>query len=395
MIPQRPIYLDNNATTPLDPEVLEAMLPFFRESFGNPSSITHSYGWEAKLAVENARESAARLIGALEPSSIVWTSGATESNNLALQGIFQPLIENRRAAHLITTPVEHKAALDVARNLERRGVEVTYVKPDRHGQVSVDSIFSAVRPHTQMISVIHANNEIGTVNPIAAIGAEARRRGILFHVDGAQSTGKIPIQVETWGIDFLSVSAHKIYGPKGIGLLYVSHDVIKSNRLAPLFYGGSQEHGLRPGTLNVPGIVGLGHACEICRNRINDEPLKLAKLRDQFIHNVIERVRQLGASKGISIQLNGHPTERVYSNISLSFHGLSADIFALGLSQIAASTGSACAAGEPSHVLAAIGLPDELARATVRLGIGRFTTPQDLELAAHQIQAMVENSVVP
>ena len=395
MIPKKPIYLDNNATTPLDPEVLDAMLPFFRESFGNPSSITHSYGWEAKLAVENAREAAAHLIGAREPSSIVWTSGATESNNLAIQGIFQTFIENRRPAHLVTTQTEHKAALDVARNLERRGIEVTYIKPDRYGQISADSIFAAIRPHTQMISVIHANNEIGTINPIDEIGIEARNRKVLFHVDAAQSTGKIPIDVEASAIDFLSVSAHKIYGPKGIGLLYVNRDLIKSSRLTPLFYGGSQEHGLRPGTLNVPGIVGLGRACEICQQRITDEPPKLAKMRDQFTHDVIERVRRAGASKGISAQLNGHPTERVYSNISLSFHGLSADIFALGLSQIAASSGSACSAGEPSHVLAAIGLPEELARATVRLGMGRFTTSQDLEVAANQIQAMVENSVVP
>ncbi len=391
MVLEKPIYLDYNATTPVDPCVLEAMLPYFRDSFGNPSSTTHSHGWEAKLAVENARKSATRLLGAADPNSIVWTSGATESNNLAIQGVLGPFLDHKTAAHLITTQTEHKASLDVAHALERRGLEVTFLKPNRFGQVSPELVMSAIRPHTKMISIIHANNEIGTINPVSSIGPEARRRGILFHVDAAQSAGKIPIDVEKSAIDLLSVSGHKIYGPKGVGFLFVAPHVTKANLLTGLLYGGSQERGLRPGTLNVPGIVGLGRACEICFERINEEPQKLANMRDQFIAEVLDRVSKAGAKSNISAQLNGHPKDRVYSNISLSFHGLSSDVFALGLSRIAVSAGSACAAGEPSHVLAAIGLPEILAHATVRIGIGRFTTPEDLQVALEQIEAMVEN----
>lgn len=384
----RPVYLDYNATTPLDPAVVEAMMPFFRESFGNPSSGTHSYGWDAKIAVENARTAAARMIGAIDVHSIIWTSGATESNNLAIQGILNPFIAKNERAHFITTQTEHKAVLDVARYLERHheknGLEVTYIKPDSYGQVSAESVCSAIRPHTRLISIIHANNEIGTVNPVAAIAAEVRKKNIMLHVDAAQSAGKIPLDVEKYGIDLLSVSGHKIYGPKGVGFLYAHPSVLKSGRLSPLFFGGSQERGLRPGTLNVAGIVGLGRACELCYSTMPSESARLCQMRDKFIAEVLQSVP--------SVQLNGHPTERVFSNISLSFKGLSSDVFAsLGVSQIAVSSGSACSTGEPSHVLAAIGLPEDLARATLRIGIGRFTTPQDLDVALAQIQVLARH----
>lgn len=375
----RPIYLDYNATTPVDPEVLEVMLPYLREAFGNPSSVTHSYGWEANRAVDKAREQVAELIAA-KPKNIIWTSGATESNNLAIIGAMRPYLSRGEKAHMITSLVEHKAVLDVAKALQEEGAEVTYLRPDYLGQVSAASVAAAIRPETRLISLIMGQNEIGTINPIAEIGRIAKTHKILFHVDGAQSVGKIPLSVGDMGIDFLSASGHKIYAPKGIGFLYARHGL----ELNPLFFGGSQEQGLRPGTLNVPGIVGFGHACGICHKTMATEIARLTDMRDRFIKNVLTAVP--------TARLNGHPVQRLYSNISFSFGGLSADVFALGLSGLAVSSGSACSGGAASHVLAAIDLPEDLARATVRFGIGRFTTEKDLTIALEKIVAMIEKN---
>jgi cysteine desulfurase len=378
----RPIYLDYNATTPVDPEVLETMLPFLTDAFGNSSSSTHAYGWEANQAVEKARTQAAQLIGA-KAKNIIWTSGATESNNLALLSLFKPYLRlstSSDRAHLVTTQVEHKAVCDVACSLEKEGVEVTYVAPDKYGQIHAKDIEKAIRPNTKLVSVIAGQNEIGTLNPIAEIGKVVKYKNVLFHVDAAQTLGKSPISVDEMNIDFLSASGHKIYAPKGVGFLYVRD----TQKISPLFCGGSQEKGLRPGTVNVPGVVALGKACEIALKKMPEEIAKLSRLRDQFIAKVLKAVP--------SARLNGHPTERLYSNISLSFEGLSSDVFALGLSGLAVSSGSACSAGAPSHILEAIGLPDALARATVRFGIGRFTTEQDLNTAFDKIVAMVNKN---
>ncbi|MCB0350201.1 MAG: cysteine desulfurase [Bdellovibrionales bacterium] len=375
----RPIYLDYNATTPTDPEVLEAMLPYFKEAFGNASSNSHSYGWEASQAVETARKQVSELIEA-KPKNIVWTSGATESNNLALFSIIRPYLKRGEPVHLITTLIEHKAVLDVARELESEGCLVTYLKPDQFGQISAESVAQAITPHTKLVSIIMGQNEIGTLNPIKEIGQFTKSKNILFHVDAAQALGKTLISVDEMNIDLLSASGHKIYAPKGIGFLYVRDQI----QLEPMLFGGAQECGLRPGTLNVPGIVAFGKACEICTQNMSTEILRLTKLRDQFIEKVESAVS--------SAKLNGHRTARLYSNASFSFEGLSADVFALGLSGLAVSSGSACSQGAPSHVLEAIGLPPALARATVRFGIGRFTTEAELDTAASKIIKMIEKN---
>lgn len=375
----RPIYLDYNATTPIDPEVLEAMLPFLKEAFGNASSNSHSYGWEASQAVEKARKQVAELIGC-KSKNVVWTSGATESNNLAIFSAIRTSLRLQEKTHLITTLVEHKAVLDVARELESEGCEVTYLEPDSYGQISASKVKSAIKPYTKLISIIMGQNEIGTINPIEEIGQIAKAHQIIFHVDGAQAIGKFPISVDQMNIDLLSASGHKIYAPKGIGFLYVREGI----NLNPLFFGGAQEHGLRPGTLNVPGIVALGKAAEVCLKTMTDEIPRITKLRDQFIKKILESAP--------NARLNGHQTDRLYSNVSLSFEGLSADVFALGLSGLAVSSGSACSQGAASYVLAAIGLSDTLARATIRFGIGRFTTEADLNTAAEKVIKMLEKN---
>lgn len=387
---KRPIYLDYNATTPVDPLVLEVMLPYLREAFGNASSMSHSFGWEANQAVSKAREQVASLIDT-EPSNIIWTSGATESNNIALLSpigyALTQKAQTHSKPHLITSRMEHKAVLDVARHLESEGAEVTYLSPDRYGQIQAHHVEKAIQPNTVLVSIIAGQNEIGTLNPISEIGhvilkANANReQKILFHVDAAQAVGKSPISVKEWHVDLLSASGHKIYAPKGVGFLFVRENL----KLDPLFFGGSQEHGLRPGTLNVPGIVALGKACEICQHSMVEEIRRLTELRDQFIARVLQAIP--------TARLNGHPTSRLYSNVSFSFAGLDADVFAIGISGLAMSSGSACAAGAPSHILAALGLSEAMARATIRIGLGRFTTAQDLEIAAEKIIAAVSQSL--
>ena len=368
----RPVYLDNNATTPVDPEVLEAALPFLRGAFGNPSSKTHSYGWEAHSAVEKARAQVATLLGTL-PQNIIWTSGATESNNMALLGPIRTALKEEGKAHLITTETEHKSVLDVARALEREGAEVTYLKPDLYGRVDVKDVERSFLPHTRLVSIIMGNNEIGTLNPIPEIGERTQARNIPLHVDAAQCLGKVPMAVEDLKIDLLSASAHKIYAPKGTGILYVR----KGFDLEPTLYGGDQERGLRPGTLNVMGCVAMGRACDIAHSKGDRERLRLTRMRDSLIERLISEIP--------TARLNGHPTERLCNNISLTFTDLPADIFAMGLKGLALSSGSACTSGEFSHVLKAIGLSDHLARSTIRIGIGRFTTEEDLHFAADQI----------
>jgi cysteine desulfurase len=375
---QRPIYLDYNATTPVDPAVLEAMLPFLRENFGNASSTEHSYGWQAAKAVEIARISCAKIIGATA-SSIVFTSGATEANNLALLGVLRPFLREKSKPHLVTTAVEHKAVLDVAHALEKEGVDVTYLPVDEYGRVTAAQVKSALTPATRMVSVMFGQNEIGSINPIGDIGA-LLPDDVIFHVDAAQTVGKMPIDVSALGVDLLSASGHKFYAPKGIGFLYVARNV----EVAPQLFGGGQEHGLRPGTLNVASIVALGKAAELCLHEMSSETDRLRLLRDEFIARIKSALP--------TVRLNGHPTERLVSNMSFTFDDLSADIFALGLPGIAVSAGSACAKGATSHVLKAIGLDESHANATLRIGIGRFTTANDLDIAFARILDMVKES---
>lgn len=375
----KPIYLDYNATTPVDQRVLDKMLPYLKECFGNSSSMTHGYGWEANQAVETARKQVATLIGCADkPKTVIWTSGATESNNMALLGAIRPYLEKGEKVHLITTQIEHKAVLDVAKHLEKHGAEVTYLAPDRFGQISANQVRAAIKPHTKLISIIMGQNEVGTINPIREIGQVAKEFNILFHVDGAQTVGKMPINVNDLNIDMLSASGHKLYAPKGIGFLYIRAGV----SIDPLMFGGSQEFGLRPGTVNVPCVVAMGAACQLAGEVMIEESERLTAMRDQLINKVL--------SAAHCARLNGHPTERLCSNVSLSFEGLSSDIFALNLAGLALSSGSACSAGAPSYVLSALGVPESLARATLRIGIGRFTTQAELDLAADKIVTMLK-----
>lgn len=359
------IYLDNQATTPVDPRVREVMAPFFCEAYGNPSSRSHAFGWQADLQVSKARKHVADLINAT-PEQIVFTSGATESNNLAILGVLEGV---GRPAHVIVSAVEHKAVLEVAEEAARRGVAITVLPVNEFGQVEIEELIAALRPDTRLISVMWANNEIGSINPIAQIGAIARERGIWFHTDAAQATSRVPIDVRKMNIDLLSLSGHKMYGPKGVGALFVRRECVP---IKPIQFGGSQEWGLRPGTLNVPGIVGLGAACAIAKGEGAAESARLKNWRDEIIHLINKEMP--------CARLNGHPTQRLASNVSFSFKGLRKDLFALGLEGLACSSGSACTSGtgNSSHVLKAIGVSDEMSQVTLRLGMGRFTTPEEI-----------------
>jgi len=374
---QRPVYLDYNATTPLDPRVLDAMLPFFKEAFGNASSTAHAYGWEAAKATDAARKQVASAIKA-QPNQIFWTSGATESNNMALLGVMESF--GQPEDHLITSEIEHKAVLDVAKALAAKGYDVSLIKPDHYGQIAALAVEAALKPTTRLVSIMLGQNEIGTINPIREIGALLRQRGILFHVDAAQALGKVAIDVDADNVDLLSGSGHKIYGPKGVGFLYIGP------RAKPkaVQFGGTQEKGLRPGTLNVPAIVGMGLACEIAEAERPEETARLTELRDHFISRVLKNIP--GA------KLNGHPSQRLANNISISLTGVSPELFPLGLSGLAVSSGSACSGGATSYVLKAIGHDDTLASASIRIGLGRYTKPEDLELAYNKIKAMADKS---
>ncbi|MCL6544227.1 MAG: IscS subfamily cysteine desulfurase [Bryobacteraceae bacterium] len=370
-----PVYLDHHATTPVDPRVLEAMLPFFTEKFGNASSRHHAFGWEAEHAVETARRQVAELIGA-SPQEIVFTSGATESNNLALKGAAARFAG--RGGHIVTAVTEHKAVLDACHWLQQSGFEVTYLPVDRDGLIDLELLRRSIRPDTILVSIMHANNEIGVLQPLAEIGRIARERGVLFHTDAAQSVGKVPIHVEQAHIDLLSLSAHKIYGPKGVGALYVRR---KNPRveIAPQIHGGGHERGLRSGTLNVPGIVGLGKACELCRLEMSEEAERVGRLRD--------RLKQLLEQGLEDLHINGSMKSRLPNNLNVSFAHVLADSLLMALRDVAVSSGSACSSATqaPSHVLQALGLEPDLARSSIRFGLGRFTTEEEIEFAAARV----------
>ncbi|MCB9026031.1 MAG: cysteine desulfurase [Bdellovibrionaceae bacterium] len=379
---KRPIYLDFNATTPMDPLVLDAMLPYLKDEFGNASSNSHEYGWEASRAVSNSRKSIAEKLGALS-KEIIFTSGATESNNLAILGVMHNFRNHR--SHIITSEVEHKAVLDVVKSLEAWGVEVTYLKVDKYGRVSPADVGRAIKPHTRLISIMTANNEIGTINPIKEIAELAKHHGVFFHTDAAQAFGKVPLDVKNMAIDMLSISGHKIYGPKGVGVLYVRSQKPQVH-LHPQQFGGGQEWGLRPGTLNVPGIVGIAKAIDLMFSNHETDSTHLLKLQKKMIETVLQKVN--------GSLLNGHPEERIYNNVSFSFPNLSADMFSLGLNGLAVSSGSACSSAEarPSYVLTAIGHSDALARATLRVGLGRTTTDEEVDICITKILQLSKKS---
>lgn len=369
-ISNRPIYLDSNATTPVDPRVLEIMLPFFTEYFGNPSSLNHSYGWEAEAGVEKARETIAQAINA-QPVEIVFTSGATEANNLAIKGVAESYMG--QGQHIITVQTEHSAVLAPCRYLESLGFSVTYLPVDSEGLIQLETLEDAFRPETVLVSVMAANNEIGVLQPIREIGEMCRDRKILFHTDAAQALGKIPLDVEAMNIDLLSMTAHKLYGPKGIGALYVRR---RSPRvqLAPQLHGGEQERGVRSGTLYTPQIVGFGEALRLAVAEQAEETERLKGLRDRLWTHLAKNLSD--------ITLNGHPTLRLANNLNISIAGVNGSTLLSKLQpHIALSSGSACSAANPapSHVIKALGRSDELARATLRFGLGRETTEADID----------------
>jgi cysteine desulfurase len=375
-----PIYMDNHATTPVDPRVLEAMLPYFSENFGNPASRSHEFGWKAEEAVERARAETARLIGA-SPKEIVFTSGATESTNLAIKGAAE--VYRDKGNHIITQVTEHKATLDTSKRLEKYGCQVTYLPVDRDGLVPLDRLRAAITSRTILISIMYANNEIGVLQPVAEIGKIAKERGILFHCDAAQAVGKVPINVEKEGIDLLSISAHKLYGPKGVGALYVRR---KNPRvqLASIIDGGGHEGGMRSGTLNVPGIVGLGKACDLCEREMAGESLRLRALRDRLQEAITSRLDE--------VSVNGSMTHRLPHSLNLSFAYVDGESLLMGINDVAVSSGSACTSAniEPSYVLKALGLDDDLASTSIRFGLGRFNTEEEVDYAANRVAETVE-----
>ena len=368
------IYLDHHATTPLDPEVLAAMMPYLTEKFGNAASRSHVYGWEAEEAVEKARGQVAKAIGATD-REIVFTSGATEAINLALQGVAEAYREKGR--HLVTTAIDHPATLDTCKALEARGWRVTYLPVDRQGLVDPRAVEAALTPETVLVSVLHGNNEIGVLQPVSEIGRIVRHHGALFHVDGAQAFGKVALDVHEMGIDLLSLSAHKAYGPKGVGALFLRRRDPRV-KVAPIIHGGGQERGLRSGTLNVPGIVGMGEAAAIAAARMPADAARLGALRD--------RMWRMLAQGLPGVRLNGHPELRLPGNLHVTFDGVRADDLLTNMKGVAASVGSACASASltVSHVLRAIGLSDEEGASSVRFGLGRGTTEAEIEEAARR-----------
>jgi cysteine desulfurase len=375
-----PIYLDYQATTPVDPRVVEAMLPFFTESFGNAASRSHAFGWTAETAVEQARDQIAKLIGA-DPKEIVFTSGSTESINLALKGVAEMYAE--KGKHIITSQAEHKAVLDTCKHLENQGYAVTYLQPDKSGRVETAVVAAALRPDTILVALMWANNEVGTLNPIREIGAICRATGTLFFTDATQAVGKVPVDVEADHVDLLCLSGHKIYGPKGVGVLYVRRKNPRV-RLVAQMDGGGHERGMRSGTLNVPGIVGLGKACELSRLERETEARRTSELRDHLEQRIKSQLD--------FVHLNGNREHRLPNNLNLSFAYVEGESLLMGLSQIAVSSGSACTSAslEPSHVLRAMAVGDDLAHSSIRFGIGRFTTQAEVDYAADQVVVAVK-----
>jgi len=368
----RPIYMDNNATTPMDPRVLEAMMPYFTEKFGNASSRNHLYGWEAEEAVEKAREQVAKAIGA-DAKEIIFTSGATESDNIALKGAVDMYAE--KGNHIITMLTEHKAVLDTCRRLEREGkATVTYLAPRQDGIVDLEQLEAAITDKTIMVAIMMANNEIGVIQPMAEIGEICRKHGVIFFTDAVQAVGKVPVDVNAMKIDVLAISGHKVYGPKGIGALYVRRKNPRV-KLTGIIDGGGQERGMRSGTLNVPGIVGLGKALEIAVEEMPNEMKRLTYLRNKLKDGILSQLEEC--------HINGSMESRLPGNLNISFAYVEGEGLLMGLKGLAVSSGSACTSAslEPSHVLKALGVGDELAHSSIRYGLGRFTTEEEVDYA--------------
>lgn len=374
-----PIYLDYHATTPMDERVLQAMLPYFSETFGNAASRNHVFGWQAEEIVGEARDRIASIIGA-SGRDIVFTSGATESDNLALQGVAE--FNKGKGNHLITVPTEHKAILDTCHYLEQKGFEVTYLNVNKYGEIDLQQLQDEIKDGTILVSIMAANNEIGTIQPLKEIGAITRSKGVLFHCDATQGIGKIPIDVEEMNIDLLSMTAHKIYGPKGIGALFARRKRPRV-RLSPIIHGGGHERGMRSGTLNVSGIVGFAKAIEICQAEMDSEGERLVNLRERLYKNLTDKLDY--------VFLNGHPTRRLPGNLNLSFAYVEGESLIMGISDIAVSSGSACTSAslEPSYVLRALGVGDELAHSSIRFGLGRFTSVEEIDYTAEKVIATV------
>ena len=370
-----PIYLDNNATTRTDPRVVEKMLPFFTEDFGNAASRNHAFGWKAEEAVEDARQQIADLIGC-SPKEVIFTSGATESNNLAIKGVAG--MYGKKGRHVVTCVTEHKAVIDPCKRLEREGFDVTYLAVDETGRIDVDKLAGALREDTILVTIMFANNEIGTVQPVAEIGALCHEKGILFHTDATQAVGKIPVDVGEMGIDLLSFSGHKIYGPKGVGALYVRRRNPRV-RLEAIQDGGGHERGMRSGTLAVPLIVGLGEACRLAREEMASETERLTALRDRLHEGIVSQLSE--------VELNGHPDHRLPNTLNLSFAYVEGEALMMGMADVAVSSGSACTSAslEPSYVLKALGVGDELAHSSLRFGLGRFTTEEEVDYTIDKV----------
>ena len=381
MMPNLPIYMDNNSTTRCDSRVVEAMLPYFTEKYGNAASRNHSYGWEAEEAVDHARDQIAALIGA-SSKEIIFTSGATESNNLAIKGVAG--MYRKKGNHIITCVTEHKAVLDPCKRLERDGFQITYLPVDATGLVDPAELQAAITDKTILVSLMMANNEIGTIHQTTEFGAICKNKGVLFHTDAVQAVGKIPVDVEKMGIDILSLTAHKLYGPKGIGALYVRRKDPRV-RLEAILDGGGHERGMRSGTLAVPGIVGLGKACDIARLILPEESARLLELRTRLHDGIVQRLDH--------VSLNGHAQQRLPGNLNLSFGFVEGEGLMMGIKDVAVSSGSACTSAslEPSYVLKALGVGDELAHSSIRFGLGRFTTTEEVDYVIQDVVRAVNH----
>ncbi len=374
-----PIYFDNHATTQVDPRVVQAMLPYFTEKFGNAASRNHPYGWAGEEAVENARAQVASLIGAT-PKEIIFTSGATESDNLMIKGVAEMYRE--KGNHIITQAIEHKAVLDTCKRLEKDGFEVTYLPVGKDGRVNPEDVRKAITPKTILITIMYANNEIGIINPVQEIGKIAKEHGVFFASDGVQAVGKIPVDVQKDNIDLLAISAHKIYGPKGVGALYVRRRNPRV-QLAAIIDGGGHERGMRSGTLNVPGIVGLGAACEIAQKEMAQESVRLAKLRDRLKAGLEAKLDE--------VFVNGSLEHRLPNNLNMSFAYVEGESLLMGINDIAVSSGSACTSAtlEPSYVLKALGVGEDLAHTSIRFGLGRFNTEEEVDYVTDKMVTVV------
>jgi cysteine desulfurase len=375
-----PIYMDNHATTPVDPRVFKAMTPYLTNVFGNSASRNHSFGWEAEDAVEKARKQVATLIGATS-KEIVFTSGATESNNLALKGVAEMYAE--KGNHIITAATEHKAILDTCKRLEKHGTRVTYLPVEQNGLVDLDKLRAAITDKTVLISIMHANNEIGVLQPVREIGKIAKERGVLFHTDGTQAAGKIPVDVIADNIDMMSISAHKMYGPKGVGALYVRRRNPRVQLTAQMD-GGGHERGMRSGTLNIPGIVGLGEACAISQAEMAEETKRLSYLRDKMKDRLLAALDE--------VYVNGTLEHRLPNNLNISFAYVEGESLLMGINDIAVSSGSACTSAtlEPSYVLKALGAGDDLAHSSIRFGLGRFNTEEEVDYVTAKVIDVVK-----